>query len=165
MHIVPPTKEVNYNRNSLITIACILSFMGGSLDILMALFKIIFGRVNASMKNAGTIQVESYSETIGDLPTKYQDLFIESVFRVFNTMTVSGLILFTLALLSIYGVYLMWEMKKKGFKIYSVAQILMLFLPLYSTGINFFGFLSIFVSGFFTVFFILIYASQLKKMS
>ncbi|MGY6562719.1 MAG: hypothetical protein ACXITV_11510 [Luteibaculaceae bacterium] len=152
------------HRPKLLTALCILSFMGGALKLLSALFKIIFGRINASLDYAGNFQLEAYSNDLKEYPIQLQELLVESVFRVFNTMTVSGILQFVLVLASLYGVYLMWNMQKKGFFFYTTAQLLLLLLPLYSIGLNLFGGLYFTYLAVFTAGFIGAYASQKKTL-
>jgi len=157
-------KQVN-NRPILLTVLCVLSFMGGALDILTGVFKIIFGRINASLEGSGNFQLETFSNGIEAIPLEFQETFINVTIRYFNSLTVSGLILFLLALISIYGVYKMWDLNKKGFYFYLFAQLLILIIPFYAVGLNIFGVVSFFLKAFFTVMFVILYASQLSKMS
>jgi len=111
-------------------IPLIISFVGGLFGILFSLLGLIGNDLIISLlpEHLDKIKIDS---------VYYQKMFLILVMFVF----------------SLFGVYKMWKRKKPGFYIYSLAQIILLYL--------FFHFFSLLV----TVFFIAVYAAQLKHMN
>ena len=85
--------------------------------------------------------------------------------RLVQNFTLIVLSTILLALLSVTGVWLMWNLKKTGFLFYVTAQILWTILPLIFLGGNIITILSIVVNGIFTIGFIILYGIHLKRMA
>jgi chromate transport protein ChrA len=63
--------------------------------------------------------------------------------------------------LAVAGAIRMWQMRKQGFHMYTVAQILVIIAPMYFFRLPSPDFFSILLSGVF----VMLYSSNLKKMS
>jgi hypothetical protein len=134
MNNVPQAKAV---RPTLLTVLCILTFIGSGLSLLLYLLAaVLFGTM-----------VEFLSSIPG-----------------MSAVTGGGVgffvIMFILAFISLFGAIRMWNLKKMGFYLYTVAQILMIIMPfVFITGsqIGVFGIVI-------TVLFIILYGLNLKVM-
>ena len=138
-----PIAQPTPTRTKTLTILCILSFVGSGFSILGALIYALF--FDEFLNFYSTNDTELYQ-------LMYDSLVILSPGYFFTE--------FVFALASLAGVILMWKLRKTGFHIYTVANILILSLPLFFKvgGFNFGNFV------FFTGPFIALYAFQLKTM-
>lgn len=138
-----PTSQPTPTRTKTLTILCILSFVGSGFSILGALIYALF--FDEFLNFYSTNDTELYR-------LMYDSLVILSPGYFFAEFV------FTLA--SLAGVLLMWKLRKTGFHIYTLANILILSLPLFFSvgGFNFGSLI------FFTGPFIALYAFQLKTM-
>lgn len=104
-------------RPELLKILCILTFIGSGLSLLS----------NSIMFLTIDIIREYYQSGAFDLLTKDMDTDVLGLLLSANSMY----FVFQAALfgITIYGAYLMWYLKRVGFHIYTIAQILLLILP------------------------------------
>lgn len=140
---VEPAKEAPQSTGFL-KFLCILTFLGSGLAM-MAYFIIgafydVF--LSADMKPLG----EDEQELIRLMLSAGKTFFLLSAF---------------LYALSLYGAILMWKLRKIGFHLYSLAQIVLLILPLLYIQ----GFRMPFVTILVTVTFIFGYSTFLRSMS
>lgn len=133
-----PTK-----RSSFLTTICILSYIGSGLSIIGGLFYMAFYDLilNLFASNESELYQAMY-ESISTLSRGY--FGAETLF----------------AATSLTGVLLMWNLKKIGFHIYTISNILALSLPLLF-GVGSFNFANLLLV---TGPFVAMYASQLKNM-
>lgn len=75
-----------------------------------------------------------------------------------------GYVALATSLLSLLGVWLMWNLRRMGFGIYVVASLLGLLVPFAFLGFDLMTFIGLGVGGFITVLFIILYAVNLKHM-
>jgi hypothetical protein len=127
-----PTQE----RPTFLTVLCILSFIGSGLSSLLFLIAVIA---------AGAIMDFMASlPGMSELSTGGSGFFLVS---------------FLLALGSLFGAILMWNLKKIGFYLYAAANIVAIFVPLmFTTGDI--GWLGLVI----TVVFIILYGLNFKYM-
>jgi hypothetical protein len=134
MNNVPQTKPA---RPTLLTVLCILTFIGSGLGLLAyLLLAALFGAM---------------SDMLASIPG-------------FSGLMTGGIalfaIMFLLAFVSLFGAIKMWGLKKIGFYMYAAAQILMIIVPFIfipETPVSIFGIVI-------TAAFIGLYASNLKVM-
>lgn len=131
-------------RPTFLTVLCILTFIGSGLGILSGLLMLI---------------AVSMADTLASIPGFGNA--IEAASMGGPTYTIITLIL---SITSLYGAISMWGLKKIGFFLYLIAQILMLIVPFIflPSIIAMAGFI---VSIIFTVGFIIMYAVNLKHLS
>lgn len=129
------------SRPPLLTILCILSFLGSGISMLS--FLMIY---------------TSYEEAL-PMILEFSDLIpgLEYFAIAGRGFFLSGFILY---LLSVAGVSLMWRMKKAGFHFYTASQIMVLLLPV----IYIKSFPFQFSEAIITLLFIIFYSRFLKKM-
>lgn len=138
-----PAGETREKRPNLLTVLCILTFIGSGLNAFSNLMVFFFFK--ASMEFAGTI-VKTYK-----LPGL--DLF-------FTAKPVYFAVTAAINALAVAGAVRMWQMRKQGFHIYTVAQILVILAPMYFFRLPGPDFFSIIVAAVF----VMLYGSNLKKM-
>jgi len=110
-------EEKKNTRPELLKILCILTFVGSGL----ALFSDIF------MFFTIDIIKEYFNNGLLDFLSKDMDAeVLEIIFNVNPIYFIFQSILFAL---TIYGTYLMWNLKKIGFHLYTIGQIILLILP------------------------------------
>jgi hypothetical protein len=132
------TNEVaKAKRPGLLSVLCILTFIGSGLATLLYLLLLIA---------AGTL-----GAMLADIPG-LGSMIAGGGMAIFG----AGLVL---SFLSFFGAIKMWGMKKIGFYLYTGAQVLMLIVPL------FFGVPFSVMSAVFTALFIVLYGLNLKHMA
>lgn len=137
---------IEKERPSQLNFLCILSFIGGGVSLLLSLlFFSLFDQIKMHIEN-GTFQ-----HLLGDEMDMGFIVDINPDFFLWRMLLFAA---------SVYGVYLMWNLKMTGFHIYSVSQILLLILPeIYVPSLPF-PLLDISL----TVLFILFYFKNLKEI-
>lgn len=89
----------------------------------------------------------------------------ETTVRAINNATTLGLITFFVALLSAYGAYLMFNLRKIGFTIYTAAKIVGIVVPLIILGVNFLTIILYSIAAVIGLIFIILYAVNRKYMT
>jgi hypothetical protein len=104
-------------RSQFLTVLCILSFIMCGLGLLSGIWGIYQSTPEAMQKNVE--QVRAVNEEMAD---QMEDQMIEMQNNPFSKVAPYLGLVYTLA--SFLGVLLMWNRTKKGFYIYSIAEIL-----------------------------------------
>jgi len=130
-------------RSQLLTILCILTFLGSGLNVFSSLFIALFFR-------SFQVIAQEISEQF-NLPG--MEILVNATPGFF---LVSGL----LYIGSVTGAVLMWRMRKTGFHVYTIAQILLLIAPMYFLSMPGPSVIELLFSGLF----IILYSTQLKQM-
>jgi hypothetical protein len=141
--LLPPV-ETGEKRTNLLTVLCILTFIGSGLNAFSNLMVFLF--YDASMKFAAEL-VKAFKLPGMELFLGAKPIYF-AVTAVINALAVAGAIR-------------MWQMRKQGFHMYTVAQILVIIAPMYFFRLPSPDFFSILLSGVF----VMLYSSNLKKMS
>lgn len=131
-------------RPVFLTVLCILTFISGGIEFIAALFTPVFA--------------EQIIELIKSTPN-YDEATMEEAITVLNAGWTYYLIRAVLALGSLFGAILMWKLKKTGFHIYALSNLIALFVPIlmFSIAIGWSGILV-------TACFIALYALHIKYM-
>mgnify|MGYP000579627598 CR=1 FL=1 len=114
------------NRPIFLSILSWLSFLGEGFGLLIAFL---------SLGVSGKTQLENASFEInssGEMPENYSNIlnsFIEFWLVRNNHFYLIHISRIALLMISLYGVYLMYKMKLKGFYIYTSTQILLVVIP------------------------------------
>lgn len=147
-------EQINFNqenliedkeiRNKFLTRLCYLSFIGSGFAVLAGVFYTLFlDQILTILIQNPSEMNDAMAETLSILPKSY-----------FATEAI-------LALFSLIGVIFMWNLKKIGFHFYTIANVLILGLPILF-GVGSFSFENFFlISGPF----IAMYAFNLKQMN
>ena len=131
-------------RPNLLTILCILTFIGSGIYFFSSLMTfLLFDDVKAAAPEISKIWKQP----------GIAEMFVNTSPFFFAWMA-------GISLLSIAGAVQMWRLRKHGFHIYTVAQILLIIVPMYFFRFPYPDLFNIMLSGVF----ILLYGSTLKKM-
>ena len=150
-------------RPALLTALCILTFIGSGFNV----FNNILGMIMSPIKNF--IDPSFFEMILDEVDDDFARRFVEQALEIAQKALEHAfeisLTNFLLYGASLTGAILMFQMKKAGFYLYSVAQVLLLFVAPVFVGFNLFVNMGILFSSFFTILFIALYAINLKKMN
>ena len=138
----PKINNMQKRRPELLTVLCILSFVGSGLAVFSNLF------IYMSFDEVITI-IEDYELGLPEF-----EMIMSGGKRFFIT----GFFLYSISLL---GAIQMWKLRKIGFHLYTVAQIFILLLPVVFIEAYQFSVISLLL----TIAFVLAYFSNLKFMT
>jgi len=104
-------------RSQFLTVLCVLSFIMCGVSLITGLLNIYQSQPDVMQK-----RIEQVRTVDASLASQMEDQFIASQSNEF--MKVYPYLNLIFLLLSFVGVMMMWNLKKKGFYIYSIAEIL-----------------------------------------
>ncbi|NQV02685.1 MAG: hypothetical protein HQ542_08575 [Bacteroidia bacterium] len=138
-----PEVPTEPKRSQLLTILCIFTFIGSGLNTFSSLF------------------IASFFDTFLVVAEEFGERFNLSGLEMLLNATpgfflISGILYFG----SITGAVMMWQLRKAGFHVYTIAQILLLITPMYFLKMSGPSILELLFSGLF----IILYSTQLKQM-
>jgi len=139
-----------------------LSFLGEGFGLLIVVLSFRFSGAN----NVGNVNMEF--STNSELPEHYQNIIHSFMdFWIvqhdqFYSIHISRIILL---IISLSGVYLMYNLKRKGFYIYTVAQVLLVAIPFIYVMDNPIGQIMASLQFFIVGLFVFMYATQFKYLS
>ena len=151
-------------RPTFLTVLCILTFIGSGWGLISNLFQLAMftpERLVAQIQQITTMAgAEAQPSWVSSLMT--------SSLEVLQTTIMHGKAIYSLAALcsvdSLIGAFMMYKLKRNGFYLYVIAQIGQLFiLPVYS-GWNSVVLISMAMSGFWALVFIILYALNYSKL-
>lgn len=137
-----PSEQTAKKRSDILTLFCILTFIGSGLAAFSNLF--IY------------LSFDEVSEILEEIDFDYPEF--KMILSGGKTFFLGGFLLYTI---SLAGAIQMWKFKKIGFHFYTASQIFILLLPVVLIEAYQFSIVSLFV----TIGFILAYFSQLKTMN
>jgi hypothetical protein len=138
-----PDQVSKPGRPKLLNILCILTFIGSGMNFFSSLMISLF-------YDQFTIFAEEFSKSF-HLPGLEMLLEGKSIFFAVSAIIYVG---------SICGAYLMWKLKKTGFHVYTIFQILLILSPMYFLHLSSPSLPDLILSGTF----IILYGSNLKYM-
>lgn len=156
-------------RPTFLTVLCILSFIGGAWGVIGGITNMAAGpaseavaEMNAGLEEAqADLGDDAASQMAGDMIDAAGELATKAAENA-RSIGISNIVL---SLLSLFGVWMMWNLKKTGFYLYTLATIGGLAVPLIFLGVNLLSILSVGVGGLIGVVFIILYGMNLKHMS
>ena len=148
-------------------------------DFLTALCALSFANAGYKIFDAVTNMAADPEKTIAELETAMEEVpdeapgFVGEILSQTSDVTIlaaenaipMGASQMVLFLLSAVGVFLMFKMNKKGFFVYSAANVLALFIPIIFLGASSLVLITVGLAFVFTALFIGLYASNLKHLS
>jgi hypothetical protein len=150
------------DRPVFLLVLCILSFVGIAFNLLSELYYILLPNAALQAAQQSESMMGSLSESSGVFAflknMSGSSVALAEHARIFGTTTL------LLSLISLAGVILMFKLKKIGFYIYSGSNIVLIFAPIVLAGSAAITGISLGLSIFFAVLFILLYALNLKAM-
>ena len=139
---LPPAPSAP-QRPQMLSILCVLTFIGSGLNTFSSLF------------------IAALFDTFQVLALELGEKFDLPGMEVLLSATPGFFLI--MALLngsSVFGAVMMWQLKKTGFHVYTIAQILLLIAPMYFLNLQSPSVLDLIFTGGF----IILYSTQLKKM-
>jgi hypothetical protein len=160
------TKKITEERPTFLTVLCILSFVGLGLKILNSFSGMIFGLFTSRFE---PIIRENISQNIhySDIPVGIRSIIIDSLdiaYKAMERATPMSLVTLVLAVAALFGVIMMWKLRKEGFYLYTGSKIFILMVPLLFLGLNFITLVGVCCASFFAILFIILYAVNMKHM-
>ena len=163
------TQQTVDTRPTLLTILCILSFIGLGLGIFNGLSGILFGTASNSFQ---PFIEEAYEEALHemdmeDLPESAENFVInlfDVLLKAIENISLISLLSVLAHGLALAGVIMMWNMSRRGFYIYTAGKAIYLLIPFTILGFNIITALFLISSGFFITIFIILYAINLKYL-
>jgi hypothetical protein len=155
-------------RPTLLTVLCVLSFLGAALGIFGGLKNVLSGGDSAELAEAQA-KLEEARGQMGDeaagMMGGMMDGAMEMAQKTAENARPMGIANVLLALISLFGVWKMWNLQKQGFWFYLVATIGGLIVPLVFLGANMVALMTVGAVGFISLVFVVLYATQLKHMA
>ena len=162
-----PFETNQLKRPTFLTVLCILTFIGSGWGVLSQLFSLLFTNlvdVSAQTEQLNTMMdnMESGAGTsfLSGILSSSQEVMQATMMHAKSIAVIS----LVLSLLSLCGAILMFSLRRIGFYIYTVAQLLLLFVVPYFAGFSMIVVMGMLFSAVFTVVFIILYALNLKAM-
>ncbi len=165
MNTMDPSAPVQ--RPTLLTIVCILSFIGGLWGAIDGIRTGFTNKAQDDLAEARAAIEEGMSQLQGQGGEFAQKLMEEGIVmteKAAEHAKPMGIAALALSLLSLYGVWLMWNLRKQGFWYYTLAAVLGLVVPLYFLGFNMLAIMGLGFGAFVSILFIILYAVNLKHM-
>jgi hypothetical protein len=153
-------------RPTLLTVICIISFIMGAWGVISGIMNMtkdqtaVLAEAQAKMEEAKAQMGDQANGMAG----RWMDEGMAMAQRASANAVPIGVAGILLSLLSLFGVWRMWNLQKSGFWIYLLATILSLAVPLYFLGGGLLAVASVGFIGFFSLIFIILYAVNLKYM-
>jgi hypothetical protein len=152
----PPQEPEKKERPTFLTVLCILSFIGIGIAVISNLISLFATSAGSAIMDAATETLEEYQDIPG------MDM-VESAVDYASTLAIINIIA---ALVCLWGVIWMWNLKKTGYYIYVVAELAPVIISFILVGLGSFlgGFLAL-VGLIFPVLFVILYGLNVKHMS
>jgi hypothetical protein len=160
------TKNSSKPRPTFLTVVCIISYVLLGWQILNGLTGAIFGRLTSTFEPVLKRIIERDVD-LGDVPVGIRSLVEDSfdvAYKAMEHATTISLLSLLLSVIALFGVIMMWQLKKTGFYLYTGSKIFVLIIPLIFLGFNFITFVVVTTSGLFALVFIILFAVNLKHM-
>ena len=165
-------------RPTLLKVLCILTFIGSSWLMLTQIWSYSTASKTAQMvssvrenmnqkdstfNNDSSMQPNQRNNRKGNFFGKAMMGSVSKIMTVENIRkTAIGAIIS--GIITLLGAILMWQLKRRGFYIYVVGNVVSLLVPFYLYGFNSLSFGISFFSGFFGLLFIALYALNFKSL-
>lgn len=160
------TTPVPRTRPTLLTVLCILSFIAGAWAVISGLMSLTASPDTEALRQQMDQAMEGVEELGDDSPMAgFAQGMAEQAMKAAEAARPMGIANMIIALISIFGVWQMWNLKKTGFWIYVLASVAGLAVPMIFLGGGLLAVMSVGVGGFISLIFIILYALNLKHMS
>ena len=160
---VPPVAQA---RPTLLTVVCVIAFIMGAWGVFSGVKQIT--QDSAVVLAKAQADMEQARADLGDNADGMAGRILESAMEITEKAAANavpiGIAGIILALISLFGVWQMWNMKKSGFWLYVVAAIGGLIVPLVFLGGSMLALFSVGFGGFVSLIFIILFAVNLKYM-
>ena len=153
-------------RPTLLTVICILSFLAGAFGLWSGISNAFTDAPQTELQEART-QMEEAMAQVGDgneMVTKMMESGMVMAEKAAENAKPIGYANIVLSLLSLLGVWQMWNLKKSGFWMYVAASVAGLIVPMVFLGGGMLTLMSVGFGGLISIVFIILYAVNLKHM-
>lgn len=152
-------------RPTFLTVLCVLSWISAGWTAMSSIISLVAKEKSIEKLQESMSQVDDAAQE--DIPSFFeaiisgsQDLIQDSI-NNFTMINSSQVILY---LAQIYAVYLMFNLKKRGFFLYTFVQATLLILPVTYMTLNLVMLIGLGFSALLTIAFVIMYAVNLKHM-
>jgi hypothetical protein len=133
------TQTSSTNRPTFLTIICIICFVGIGFFIVQNLFILALSTIGQSLftfaKENLEISLQQASST-NPAATPFLEYIFNTLLRLINILPIFSGLMILCFIMSLGGVFLMWNMKKTGFYLFITAAIILCILPTLLLGLN-----------------------------
>lgn len=154
-------------RPTLLTILCILSFLFGAYGLYSG-FSTAFTDQPKKDLEESRIELEKQMADVqgpgAEMAQKMMDQALAMAEKQVENATPIGISGLLLSVISLLGVWMMWNLKKTGFWLYVLASVASLIVPIVFLGGGLMTFLGVGFMGVIALIFIILYAVNLKHM-
>jgi hypothetical protein len=154
-------------RPTFLTVLCILTFIGSGWQFLSSLISIATSKI-ASSGGFMSMVYDAMNQSMEEIPeamVKIMETGMTTASKILENGVAIGLTNTVLYAASILGAVLMFNLKKKGFYLYSAAQVLLVFVLPVIVGFNIFTVLGMIWALVFAAAFIIMYGVNVKHMN
>ena len=160
------TKTLSKERPTFLTVLCIISFVGLGMKILNSFSGMIFGLFTSRFEPFIRDNINQ-NINYNDIPEQIRFFVADSfniAYKAMERATPMSLVTLVLAVVAIFGVIMMWKLRKTGFYLYAGSKIFILMVPFLFLGLNFFTLIAVSAASFFAILFIILYAVNMVHM-
>ncbi|MBS1581176.1 MAG: hypothetical protein JST66_03150 [Bacteroidetes bacterium] len=154
-------------RPTLLTVICILSFIAGAWGVIGGIINLTSGGDQQALVEAQQ-RMEEAKAQMGDQANGMMGGMMDSAMEIAQKAAENakpiGISNIVLSLISLLGVWRMWNLRKSGFWLYVLAAIGGLLVPLVFLGGSMMALFSVGFAGLISILFIILYAVNLKYM-
>jgi hypothetical protein len=155
-------------RPTLLTVLCILTFIGSGWGLISGVINIFTAKTvdTVALTDQMSTEMEKLNDSgaAGETATKIMEGTMDMVGKAAENAIPLAIVSMIASALAIFGAYLMWNLSKKGFYIYVIAQIISLIGIFVLLGVNLISVMFIGLGGFLALVFVILYAVNLKYM-
>lgn len=155
-------------RPTLLTVICILSFIAGLWGLWGGIRNAFTDKAERDLAEATTKMEEVKGQLEGQPGAAFAERMMDAAMRMAQKAAENarpmGYAGIALALLGLFGVWQMWNLRRSGFWSYLVAAIGGLLVPVIFLGGGLMTIMSVGLGGLITIVFIILYALNLKHM-
>lgn len=154
-------------RPTFLSVLCILSFLFGAYSLWEGISSAFTDAPQRELAEAKAEMEKAVAEmggAGGEFMQNMMDSAMAMAEKAAEKAKPMGYATIALALLSLFGVWNMWNLKKSGFWMYVAASVAGLIAPVVFLGGGLMTILSVGVMGFISIIFIVLYGLNLKHM-
>lgn len=155
------TRQPAKERPVFLTVLCILSFTGNGLVIMGSAFALIWWKFFLPF-----LQLAMEQDGIHLDNPAIASLWGTRFFEIFDYLPLVYIVTFAAAIFNLYGVVLMWKLKRSGFYIYAVTELLphLVTIVVFTMVLGGIGFGLSLMNFIIPVAFVIMYGANLKYM-
>lgn len=154
-------------RPTFLTVLCILSFIGGLWGVVEGFRTGFTDKAQQDLEQA-RVEIEEAMGAMQGQESEFAQRIMEQGMIMAEQAAAQakslGIVGLVTSLISLLGVWMMWNLRKTGFWVYTLAALVGLIAPLYFLGFSTMAFIALGFGGLVSIVFIILYAVNLKHM-